>query len=30
MSAVEVPVEKWTGKIHEVTLGGTGGRKAAG
>ena len=28
MSAVEVPVEKWTGKIHEVTLGGAGGRKA--
>ena len=27
MSAVEVPVEKWTGKVHEVTLGGTGGRK---
>ena len=28
MSAVQVPVEKWTGKIHQVTLGGTGGRKA--
>ncbi len=25
--AVEVPAEKWTGKIHEVTLGGVGGRK---
>ncbi len=28
MSAVQVPVEKWTGKIHQVTLGGAGGRKA--
>ncbi len=27
MSPVEVPVEKWTGKKSEVTLGGTGGRK---
>ena len=26
MAAVEVPVEKWAGKIHQVTLGG-GGRK---
>ena len=24
MSAVEVPTEKWTGKIHEVKLGGNG------
>lgn len=24
MAAVEVPVEKWTGKVHEVTLGGNG------
>jgi acetyl-CoA decarbonylase/synthase complex subunit delta len=24
MAVVEVPVEKWTGKIHEVTLGGNG------
>jgi len=28
MSAVQIPVEKWTGKVHQVTLGGTGGRKA--
>ena len=28
MSPVQVPVEKWTGKVHQVTLGGTGGRKA--
>ena len=27
MSPVEVPVEKWTGKISEVTIGGSGGRK---
>lgn len=27
MSAVEVPTEKWTGKVHEVTLGGSNGRK---
>src|SRR4030042_271369 len=27
MSPVEVPIEKWTGKIAEVTLGGQGGRK---
>jgi acetyl-CoA decarbonylase/synthase complex subunit delta len=27
MSAVEIPTEKWTGKVHEVTLGGSGGRK---
>lgn len=27
MSAVEIPTEKWTGKIHEVTLGGKDGRK---
>lgn len=24
MSAVEIPTEKWTGKIHEVKLGGNG------
>ncbi|MBA7607806.1 Corrinoid/iron-sulfur protein small subunit [subsurface metagenome] len=24
MAAVEVPIEKWTGKVHEVTLGGNG------
>jgi acetyl-CoA decarbonylase/synthase complex subunit delta len=24
MAAVEVPTEKWTGKIHEVKLGGNG------
>jgi acetyl-CoA decarbonylase/synthase complex subunit delta len=24
MAAVEVPTEKWTGKVHEVTLGGNG------
>ncbi len=24
MPAVEVPIEKWTGKVHEVTLGGNG------
>ena len=28
MSAVQIPVEKWTGKVHQVTLGGQGGRKA--
>jgi acetyl-CoA decarbonylase/synthase complex subunit delta len=28
MSPVQVPIEKWTGKIHQVTLGGKGGRKA--
>jgi len=28
MSAVEVPTEKWTGKVHEVTLGGSNGRKS--
>ena len=28
MPAVEVPVEKWTGKVHEVKLGGSGGRKS--
>jgi len=27
MPAVEVPVEKWTGKVHQVTLG-AGGRKS--
>jgi len=27
MLAVEVPTEKWTGKVHEVTLGGSNGRK---
>jgi acetyl-CoA decarbonylase/synthase, CODH/ACS complex subunit delta len=27
MSAVQIPVEKWTGKVHQVTLGGQGGRK---
>lgn len=27
MSPVEVPVEKWTGKVSEVTIGGSGGRK---
>jgi acetyl-CoA decarbonylase/synthase complex subunit delta len=24
MAAVEIPTEKWTGKVHEVTLGGNG------
>ena len=24
MPTVEVPIEKWTGKVHEVTLGGNG------
>ena len=28
MSAVQIPIEKWTGKVHQVTLGGQGGRKA--
>ncbi|MFA5374730.1 MAG: acetyl-CoA decarbonylase/synthase complex subunit delta [Dehalococcoidia bacterium] len=28
MSAVQIPVEKWTGKVHQVTLGGQGSRKA--
>ncbi|MFA5054844.1 MAG: acetyl-CoA decarbonylase/synthase complex subunit delta [Dehalococcoidia bacterium] len=28
MSAVQVPIEKWTGKVHQVTLGGQGGRKS--
>ena len=28
MSAVQIPIEKWTGKVHQVTLGGKGGRKA--
>jgi acetyl-CoA decarbonylase/synthase complex subunit delta len=28
MSAVQVPVEKWTGKVHQVTLGGQDGRKS--
>lgn len=27
MSAVQIPVEKWTGKVHQLTLGGQGGRK---
>lgn len=27
MPTVEIPVEKWNGKVHEVKLGGTGGRK---
>ncbi|MEA1959608.1 MAG: acetyl-CoA decarbonylase/synthase complex subunit delta [Chloroflexota bacterium] len=28
MSAVQIPIEKWTGNIHQITLGGSGGRKA--
>lgn len=28
MSPVQIPAEKWTSKIHQVTLGGKGGRKA--
>jgi len=28
MSAAQIPIEKWTGKVHQVTLGGKGGRKA--
>lgn len=27
MAPVELPVEKWNGKVREVKLGGTGGRK---
>ncbi len=27
MAPVEMPVEKWTGKVREVKIGGTGGRK---
>lgn len=28
MPQVEIPVEKWAGKVREVTIGGDGGRKA--